>query len=99
MGRYERIRREKREQVGLLVASLAVGLGVGIGVGVMVGVEQGRVEGVERANSVISEYMASEYGADMLTRCEQDGLKGCRIEFDYTDGVITGIEVVGRAWE
>lgn len=95
MGRYERIRRERRERVGLVVASLAVGLSIGFGVGGIVGIEQGRAEGVERANSVISEYMTEEWGGEMLERCEAE-LKECRIEFDYTDGIITGIEAVGH---
>lgn len=96
MSRYERKRREKRAKVWGAIMAVGVGLAVGVGVGTMVGRADGIRHETERANSVISEYMAREYGSEMLERCEADGLKDCRIEFDYTDEIITGIEVVGH---
>lgn len=76
-------------------ALVITGVAVGVSVGVSVGIKQGVEQGIDRANSVISDYMTEDYGREMLEQCRADGLKECRIEFDYTDGVITGIEVVG----
>lgn len=83
-------------KAGEILAIMGIGLLVGIGIGVIVGRAGGIRHEIERANSVISEYMAEEYGSEMLEQCETDGLKDCKIEFDYTDGVITGIKVVGQ---
>lgn len=96
MGRYERKRREKRAKLWGAVALIITGVAIGVGVGVAIGIRQGTEQENHRANSVISEYMRGEYGGEMLEQCETDGLKECRVEFDYTDGVITGIEVVGH---
>lgn len=36
---------------------------------------------------------------DLLTSCEEDGLKGCHIKWEYKDGVIVRVTSVGAKEE